>query len=161
MWNQDPDPLERMLAAAPALAAYRIAWLANTLTGPLYRGWEAREELSRPEFVVMLWLAEMPGLTAQQIAGPSSLPKNSISRAVGRLIRSGRITRRPHPQDSRAAILELTEAGDALLARLLPELRAREAAMLAPLSARERATLLALLGKLTRRADGWGRGEAP
>ena len=159
MWNQDSDPLDRMLAAAPVLTGYRIAWLANTLTGPLYRAWEAREGLSRPDFVVMLWLAEMPGLTAQQIAGPSSLPKNSISRAVGRLIKAGRVRRRPHPEDSRAAILDLTEAGHALLARLLPELHASEAAMLAPLSPHERATLLALLGKLTRRDDGWGRGE--
>lgn len=66
-------------------------------------------------------------------------------------------SRRADPDDGRAVILDLTEAGRALHERLMPEFRAREAAMLAPLTPAERADLERLLGKLVFREDGCAR----
>jgi MarR family transcriptional regulator, temperature-dependent positive regulator of motility len=51
--------------------------------------------------------------------------------------------------------LTLTRTGKALYDDVLPLFQAREAAMLAALTARERETLGKLLAKLSVRDDGW------
>jgi DNA-binding MarR family transcriptional regulator len=135
--------------------AYRLSWLANFYSGPIYRRLERKPGLTRPEFIVMFCLAHAPGISAADICAATGRPKNSISRAVNRLIGDGRIRRRADPEDGRAVILDLTEAGRALYAKLIPEFRTREARMLAPLTAAERSELDRLLGKLVHRDDDW------
>lgn len=137
--------------------AYRISWLANFYSGPIYRKLERRPGLTRPEFIVLFCLAHAPGISAADICAATGRPKNSISRAVNRLLGDGRIRRRADPDDGRAVILDLTEDGRGLYERLIPEFRAREAAMLAPLTEAERADLDRLLGKLVHRADRWAQ----
>jgi DNA-binding MarR family transcriptional regulator len=137
--------------------AYRISWLANFYSGPIYRRLERRPGLTRPEVIVLFCLAHAPGMSAAEICAATGRPKNSISRAVNRLLGDGRIRRHAHPDDGRAVILDLTEAGRALYDRLLPDFRAREAAMLAPLTTAERADLDRLLGKLVHREDRWAQ----
>lgn len=135
--------------------AYRISWLANFYSGPIYRRLEMERGLTRPEVIVMVCLAHAPGIAAADICAATGRPKNSISRAVARLLRDGRIARRADPEDGRATILALTAEGHALYEALLPEFQAREASMLAPLNAAERAELDRLLGKLVHRDDDW------
>lgn len=135
--------------------AYRLSWLANFYSGPIYRRLEMQLGLTRPEFIVVFCLAHAPGISAADICAATGRPKNSISRAVARLLRDRRIARRADPEDGRATILDLTVAGRSLYDSLLPEFRRREASMLAPLSEAERAELDRLLGKLVHRDDGW------
>lgn len=135
--------------------AYRISWLANFYSGPIYRRLEMELGLTRPEIIVVFCLAHAPGISAAEICAATGRPKNSISRAVGRLLRDGRIAGRRDAQDGRATLLDLTEAGRVLYESLLPDFRAREERMLAPLSAAERAELDRLLGKLVHRDDDW------
>lgn len=146
-----------ILDTAEIRLAYRISWLANFYSGPIYRRLERRPGLTRPEVIVLFCLAHAPGISAADICAATGRPKNSISRAVNRLLGDGRIRRRADPDDGRAVILDLTEAGRALHERLMPEFRAREAAMLAPLTADERADLDRLLGKLVHRTDRWAQ----
>jgi hypothetical protein len=117
-------------------------------------------ELAVPVFKLDHWRqkadAALEGALKEREADAASIePKNSISRAVARLLRDGRIARRADPEDGRATILDLTDAGRALHDSLLPEFRAREARMVAPLSEAERAELDRLLGKLVHREDDW------
>lgn len=151
----ESDPARVILDNRLIRLGYRISYLANFYTGPLYRRLEAEHGLTRPEFITMFCLAHCPGLTAQDISRMTGRPKNSLSRAVNRLLARGLLTRRPSPADPRHALLELAPDGRALFDALMPLFREREAAMLAPLDAADLAQLEALLEKLVHRTDGW------
>lgn len=141
---------------APTIgAAYRVSWLANFFSGPIYRDLEVEPGISRPEFIVIFCLAHAPGVSAAAICRATGRPKNSVSRAIARLLAAGRVRRRTDAADRRAGLLELTAEGRALYEALIPRFRAREAAMLAPLSDDERGELDRLLGKLVHRGDDW------
>jgi len=153
-------------AAAPPLAildggvariAYRVSWLANFYSGPIYRRLEMERGLTRPEFVVLHCASHCPQVTARDIGLMTGLPKNSISRAVQRLLRDGRITRGTDAADSRALPLAVAAKGRALYDEMIEPFVAREDAMLAPLSRAERAEFDRLLGKLTARSDDWAK----
>ncbi|WP_376093699.1 MarR family winged helix-turn-helix transcriptional regulator [Roseomonas sp. CCTCC AB2023176] len=144
-----------ILDAPTITPGYRFSWLANFFSGPIYCGLESDPGLSRPELVVLFCLAHASGIPAAAICRATGRPKNSISRAIARLLAAGRIRRRTDAADRRAGLLGLTDEGRALDEALIPRFRARQAAMLAPLSAGERAALDRLLGKLVRRDDDW------
>src|SRR5690242_9585883 len=82
------DPLTLVkLAEDPCWFSFRINYLANHFNVPCY-GWVADEfGPSRPEFVVLYSLALRGGVAAKNIVQSSGFPKNTISRAVQRLLR--------------------------------------------------------------------------
>ena len=163
----DPDPVASrfgplardMLERGPLMPAWRLSFLANAYTGPLYAAVATGFGLSRPDFVILLCLSRQDGLVARDVARLSGLPKNSLSRAVGGLVARGLVSSDIGGEDRRARPLRLTEEGRALLARVVPLFEARQAAMLAPLDAGERERFLALLGKLIHGAAGWVDGN--
>lgn len=67
--------------------------------------------------------------------------------------RRGYITRVPHPHDRRKVLISITPAAQALVDALLPRIHAAEAAIFAPLSEAERATLIDLLGRVQARIE--------
>ena len=77
----------------------------------------------------------------------SSLPA-TIQGVVQRLVARGLIRRGRDPMDRRTAVLEPTEAGIALIGRVVPCAQQAHEAALAPLSPQERTRVLALLRKL-------------
>jgi DNA-binding MarR family transcriptional regulator len=92
-----------------------------------------------------------------QAAGPLSqnhlgrltaMDPNTAQGVILRLLRRRLVMRQPSPEDRRRKLLSLTEAGAALASRLKEEGRAISEATLAPLTARERRQLLALLARL-------------
>jgi MarR family transcriptional regulator, temperature-dependent positive regulator of motility len=139
----------------PIPVAYRISLLANLFTGSVYRQVAALHGVARSEFVVVFCLRSLGELTAQDIVDITGRPKNSISRSVNAMLERGYITRRVDPDNARRSPLTLTRTGKALYDDVLPLFQAREAAMLAALTARERETLGKLLAKLSVRDDGW------
>lgn len=146
-----------ILDGGVARIAYRLSWLANFYSGPIYRRFEMERGLTRPEFVVLHCAVQCPGVTARDIGLMTGLPKNSISRAVQRLLREGRIARGTDAADARALPLAVTAKGRALYDELIKPFAAREDQMLAPLSRAERAEFDRLLGKLTARTDDWAK----
>lgn len=146
-----------ILEGGVARIAYRLSWLANFYSGPIYRRIEMEKGLTRPEFVVLHCACHVPQVTARDIGLMTGLPKNSISRAVRRLLRDGRLTRGSDLADARALPLAVTAKGRALYEELIEPFAARENAMLAPLSRSERSELDRLLGKLTARTDDWAK----
>lgn len=145
----------RIQEVNPTPVAYRISLLANLFTGSVYRQVAALHGVARSEFAVVFCLRLLGELTAQDIVDITGRPKNSISRSVNAMLEKGYIIRRVDPHNARRSPLRLTRAGEALYDDVLPLFQAREAAMLAPLSPRERETLNKLLTKLATRDDGW------
>jgi DNA-binding MarR family transcriptional regulator len=71
-----------------------------------------------------------------------------LSRALGRLEEAGLLSRRPHPDDRRAAFIDLTAAGRRLHRRIRAERTDVLAAQLRDLSEADRAALVAALPAL-------------
>jgi DNA-binding MarR family transcriptional regulator len=139
--NEKPDPAAeamtdrfgslslKMLNDTPLAPAWRINFLANFFTGPIYREIGAQFGLTRPGFVILFSLSQQPGLVARDICLVTGLPKNSISRAVSELLERGLIRRKADTEDRRAKLLALTDEGRALLAKVVPLFEARQDAM--------------------------------
>lgn len=132
----------------PCGFAARFNYLALRYNVPLY-GWvKERFDLSRVEFVVIYSLAMQDGVTASEIASSTAFPKNTLSRAVNRLINLGYVIRRTDGDDRRSQNLSLTDAGRAVYDEALPRFAGLEQEMLAPLSLVEREMLSMLLAKV-------------
>jgi len=151
----DPARARRILEVNPIRIAYRLNYVANFYTGPIYKEIERSHGLSRPEYIVMFCLMLEPGLLARDIVAICGRPKNSISRAVNALLRRGHLVEDGPPSQGRGRPLRLSEAGEAIARAILPLFERREAAMLSPLTAEETETFDRLLAKLSIRSDGW------
>ena len=148
-------PLARhMLVATPLSDVWRLSFVANSYTGPVYAALQAETGLGRAEFVVMFCLAQREGLMARDVVRLSGLPKNSISRAIIGLT-GRRLVAVVAGEDRRAKPLRLTGAGAALLDAWVPRFAARQEAMFAPLSPAERERLRALLERLADAMPDW------
>lgn len=145
----------------PCWLTARLNILANRFNVPVY-GWiEKRFGLSRPEFVVLfsLWLAN--DLVASQIATSTGFPKNTLSRAINRLVRLKCVVRRADPEDRRSARLNLSAKGRAIVEEAMPRLHRREQELLSPLSAREQEIVSALLAKMVVSLELLDRVQSP
>lgn len=145
----------KMLNDTSLSAAWRINFLANFFTGPIYRDLAAEFDLSRPGFVILFSLAQQPGLVARDIGLVTGLPKNSLSRAVSELLSRGLIQRETDSGDRRAKVLTLTASGQALLDQVVPLFEARQTAMVAALTPEEAETFDRLLLKIIYAMPGW------
>ena len=143
-----------ILTINPIRLAYRLNYVANFYSGPLYKEVEQRWGLSRPDFITLFCLLQLPGLLARDIVEICGRPKNSISRAVNGLLTQGYI-RREDADGGRGQPLFLTAAGEAVAREIVPLFVSREARMLEPLTEVEREMLGTILSKLCLRRDGW------
>ncbi|MEU6218961.1 MarR family transcriptional regulator [Streptomyces sp. NPDC047022] len=65
---------------------------------------------------------ERPGLTQQHLARSLGLRESAVTGLVGRLAAAGLVAKRTHPEEHRAVVLELTEAGRGALDSARPEI---------------------------------------
>ena len=131
---------------------YRLSLLTNTVSQALADHYAARFGMTVPEWRAMAVIGGHPHISAVEVCRRTAMDKVTISRAVGRLYRAGRLVRRADAGDRRRAVLSLSAAGRAVYRRLVPAVRAYEAALLAALSAAEAARLDQSLTLLQRRA---------
>jgi MarR family transcriptional regulator, temperature-dependent positive regulator of motility len=146
--------LIEILTINPTRLAYRLNYVANYYTGPLYKHLEQRWGLSRPDYITLFCLHQLPGLRARDIVAICGRPKNSISRAVNGLLGKGYL-QRSDADSGRGQPLSLTAAGQEIVQQIIPLFVSREVQMLDPLTAAERQTLDTILGKLCFRNDDW------
>ena len=132
--------------------AYRISYLANAVTVPGYEGIQREFGIIRAEYLLLLCLAHFPVLTARDVARMTRRPRNSISRAVHRMLAEGYLDRAPDPSDGRQARLKLTAKGRALHKQVAARLVERQEEVLGALNTDERKQLDALLQKLAAHA---------
>lgn len=150
------DGLRAILSGTEIPTAYKIGYILNFYREPSFRAIEAEFGLTRPEIVILLALHFREGITAAEFCEFSGHLKAGVSRAVIALEKKALIRRQTDASDSRRQRLFLTDAGRALYNRYIPALKAREAAMLACLTAPERKQLDRLLDKLAAHVPNWG-----
>lgn len=131
---------------------YRLSVLANTVSATIASAYAARHDLTVPEWRVMAVLGQEPGLSAAEVVERTAMDKVAVSRAVSRLQRRQRITRRQHPDDRRRSSLELTAAGLAVYRQVSPAALDFERRLLKALPAREQRALDRALARLLHRA---------
>ncbi|MEM7520099.1 MAG: MarR family winged helix-turn-helix transcriptional regulator [Pseudomonadota bacterium] len=144
-----------MLEDTDLCHAWRLNFIANFFTGPVYRQLGESHGISRPEFVILYCLMHMPGLVAQDICRVTGQPKNSISRAVSDLLRKEYVQRGTDPEDKRAKPLSLTVAGRRMLESVAPIVKARQDSMRAALTAAELAQFDSLVRKMVFAMPKW------
>ncbi|WP_272011035.1 MarR family winged helix-turn-helix transcriptional regulator [Roseovarius sp. ZX-A-9] len=158
--GQDRDEFLDLLApmmAGPVVArdAYRMSLWSNFFNGPVYKQLQKTHGLVRDEVNTLFCLAHLDDLNQRDICLVMGRPKNSVSRAIARLVERDLIEARGDPGDRRRAKLRLKPKGRALYettSRLFVE---REAKMLASLTPREREQLGAILTKLMESHHEW------
>ncbi len=148
-----PD-LTRIFDTIEFRDAYRISYLANAIVVPAYEAVRRQFGIIRAEYILLVCLAHYPVLTAQDVSRIARRPRNSISRAVHRMLAEGYLDRARDPQDGRQARLKLTPKGRALHEKIAVRLLERQEEVLAPLDAKERRQLDRLLQRLALHAAG-------
>ncbi len=127
---------------------YRLSVLSNLVSTSIAEAYSRRYGLSISEWRVMAVLGRFPGLSAAEVAERTAMDKVAVSRAVSRLIGSGRVRRETDPGDRRRSVLDLTAEGRRIYLRITPVLLRYERELLATLPAPERRQLVELLKKL-------------
>ncbi len=153
--TSEPNPVHRLLDGSALRDGYRLSFLANYFTGPVYSVIERETGLTRPEYATLLCLNHRDGLAATDVSLLAGYPKNSVSRGVKLLIRKGLIEKRADPRDGRRATLHATAAGTRLYQDTVAGFVAQQERMLGCLNAAERRQLDRLLGKLVEASPGW------
>jgi DNA-binding MarR family transcriptional regulator len=85
-----------------------------------------------------------PGLIAERAIVSSA----SATSVLDTLEKRGLLVRRPHPDDGRKLVIDLTDAGRAIIDRVLPGIHTLETRVMSALTPAERAQLLRLLSKV-------------
>jgi len=146
--ERSSDPaLTRIFDTIEYPEAYRITYLANAIVFPAYADIKRDFGLVRAEYILLACLSHFDVLTAQEVARISRRPRNTISRAVHRMLAEGYLNRAPDPNDGRQSRLKITPSGRSLHDRISGYLRHRQDEVLAVLSPDERETLSTLLKK--------------
>lgn len=131
---------------------YRLSILSNTVSSTIASTYDKRFGLSIPEWRVIAVLGRFPGLSAVEVAERTLMDKVAVSRAVSKLLKSGRIDRQFADADRRRSILNLTEAGRAVHDEIAPMALKFEEDLLHGLTEDEIRTLNVLTERLLARA---------
>jgi hypothetical protein len=110
---------------------FRLSVIGNRVTRAVARVYARRFQLSAPEWRTMAVLGRYGAMPAHGVIQHTAMDKVRVSRAVARLLASGRVTRRADASDRRRAILDLALAVEAeLITDLTPdELKVLEGVM--------------------------------
>jgi hypothetical protein len=95
------------------------------------------------------------GAVARDIATSSGFPKNTLSRAIHKLVGMGLVDRTSDAADRRRMVLTLTPSGRSLFEEALPRFVDFEHMMLEALTEDECTTLSRLMAKLVEASPSW------
>lgn len=131
---------------------YRLSILSNIVSSTIASTYDKRFGLTIPEWRIIAVLGRFPGLSAGEVAERTLMDKVAVSRAVSRLLKSGRIDRQFADADRRRSILNLTEEGRRVHDEIAPLALKFEEDLLHGLSEDEIHTLNVLTERLLARA---------
>lgn len=130
---------------------YRLTIVANQVSAPLAEEYVKRFDLLVPEWRIMAVVGRFPGITFTELVQHTLMEKVTVSRAVARLEKLGRIVRTVDKDDRRRSFLDLAEAGWAVYREIVPYAKRIERALLEDFEPAERALLFAFLDRIQRR----------
>ncbi len=105
------------------------------------------------QFAALATVARQPGVDQRTLARAIAFDTSTIGGVVDRLEKRGLMLRSASAHDKRVRLLSLTGDGSAVLSQIKPGMLRAQQRMLAPLSERERRTLMRLLKKVVDRDD--------
>jgi MarR family transcriptional regulator, lower aerobic nicotinate degradation pathway regulator len=150
--------MTRTVAAKRSVKPLRPAYVLDEQIGFILRQvWQrhaaifAREigvNLTSPQWAVLSKLAETGPCSQNQLGRLTAMDVATIKGVIDRLTARGLTETSADPQDGRRLLVSLTRAGQQTAEKAAPNALAITRETLAPLDARERETLVALLGKL-------------
>ena len=127
---------------------YRLAVLSNRISRAIADMYEERFQISLPEWRVMAVLGEKPDMSAGEVAEHTAMDKVAVSRAVNKLLKSGRLERHFAEEDKRRSVLTLSPAGHIVYGEIVPLAKSYEDRILDQLSHEDTSLLSGLLDKL-------------
>ena len=104
--------------------------------------------LTSPQWAALSKLAETGPCSQNQLGRLTAMDVATIKGVIDRLTARGLTETSPDPQDGRRLVVSLTRGGQQLVEKAAPNALAISRETLAPLDAKEREMLVALLGKL-------------
>ncbi|MCA6121041.1 winged helix-turn-helix transcriptional regulator [Bradyrhizobium sp. WSM 1704] len=104
--------------------------------------------LTPTQWAALSKLAEVGACSQNQLGRLTSMDVATIKGVIDRLTARGLTETSPDPDDGRRLLVSLTRAGQQMAEKTAPHAHAISKETLAPLDAKERETLIALLGKL-------------
>ena len=114
----------------------RAVQLAEIISRGASRVFEARFGVKNTELRILVHLGGQ-ALAVNELARRTHVDKGWISRSLLGLEARGLVVRTPHPTDSRASLVQLTGAGEALVRSFAPVAAARNQRLLAGLDEEE------------------------
>lgn len=132
---------------------YRAARVATALSRGLAAQYEARYQISVPEWRVLVHLTQESEISVRDIFTRVDMDRARVTRAVQRLEGRGLVSKLVNESDRRLVRLALTPAGRDLARELSRLAMAFESRITATLPAGSAATLLALFDCLERTID--------
>lgn len=138
----DPEAVSRLRRAIGKLARLLNAAAAS-------------EDLTPTQASVLAIIGFRGPIGPTEVARIEGINPTMLSRIASKLDAAGLIRRTPHPHDQRAALLEATEAGQAVSDRIREKRSAAVTSILAGLPAETTRTLLAALPALESLADAY------
>ena len=128
-----PDPAS---LAMDGFVTVRVVQLAELISRGASQVFEKRFGVKNTELRILVHLGREP-LAINELARWTHVDKGWISRSVLGLEKRGLVVRTPHPTDSRASLVSLTEEGEALVLSFAPVAAARNRRLLAGLDEQE------------------------
>jgi DNA-binding MarR family transcriptional regulator len=131
---------------------YRLSVTSHSVSTNIARVYEERFGVSIPEWRVIAILGRFPGLSAVEVADRTLMDKVAVSRAVTKLISSGRIDREFADADRRRSILNLSDEGRKVHNEIAPLALKFERELLQNINAEDYATFNRILDQLRDKA---------
>ncbi len=131
---------------------YRLSVLSNVVSSRIARLYEARFDLSIPQWRVMAVVAQRGALCARDISTLTRMDKVTVSRAARSLCQRGLLKANVGGPDLRYTRYSLSRKGGDLYREIVPLALAEEREIMARLSPHDRTALLRLLDKLAEAA---------
>jgi DNA-binding MarR family transcriptional regulator len=138
--TEDPEECERDLGELFALITQRLIEAERPILD--------RHGLAMWPYIVLVRLARSPTSSQLELARLIGYDKTRLIKILDELGEAGLIARVPDPDDRRARIVTLTDAGHERLSAVRAEIRAMESEFLAPLSQAQKRSLRRVLAGL-------------
>lgn len=141
---------------------YLMSVSTNAVSDLVAGKYRERFGLKIPEWRVMAVLGDAGALTQRDLAGATRMDKVAVNRACKVLEERGLAARSPNDRDGRSHHLELTDAGQAMHAEIMPLALGMEKQLFSVLTAQERRDFKAVLARINdqvRKLESMGQGK--